>query len=106
MTFGSFCSSLVLTVTFAATVAHAQDIPGVEICTAEKNMDRRTSCLQSNVNFLQQSLTKQTLATQQRLDALGREVLALKGEAASLRKEIDQLKTAADQKDQKEPAKK
>ena len=31
----------------------AQDVPGIEICTVEKAMDRRTSCLQSNVDFLQ-----------------------------------------------------
>jgi len=32
--------------------AMAQDVPGIEICTAEKTMERRTGCLQSNVNFL------------------------------------------------------
>src|SRR6516225_11163010 len=31
----------------------AQDIPGIEICTVEKTMERRTSCLQSNVEFLE-----------------------------------------------------
>ncbi|CEG09000.1 hypothetical protein BN961_02421 [Afipia felis] len=25
--------------------AVAQDVPGIEICTAEKTMERRTSCL-------------------------------------------------------------
>ena len=40
----------------------AQDIPGIEICTAEKAMDRRTSCLQSNVDFLQKTMiSAQTL---------------------------------------------
>ncbi len=29
--------------------ARAQDVPGIEICTVEKTMERRTSCLQSNV---------------------------------------------------------
>ena len=32
--------------------ADAQDVPGIEICTVEKTMERRTSCLQSNVDFL------------------------------------------------------
>ena len=47
---------------FAATLlplllsrAAAQDVPGIEICTVEKTMERRTSCLQSNVDFLQKT---------------------------------------------------
>ena len=47
---------------FAAGPALAQDVPGIEICTVEKTMERRTSCLQSNVNFLQTSLGKQGAA--------------------------------------------
>ena len=38
--------------------ARAQDVPGIEICTVEKTMERRTSCLQSNVDFLQKTITK------------------------------------------------
>ena len=38
--------------------AVAQDVPGIEICTVEKTMERRTSCLQSNVDFLQKTITK------------------------------------------------
>jgi hypothetical protein len=83
--------------------ATAQDVPGIEICTAEKTMERRTSCLQSNVNFLQQTLSKQALAFQQKLDANTREMETLKTLIAAMRKEIDELKAAA--KD-KEPAKK
>jgi malonyl CoA-acyl carrier protein transacylase len=90
--------------------ALAQDVPGIEICTAEKDMNRRTSCLQSNVNFLQQTLGKQGQAAQQKLDAANREIEALKTVVAGLRKELDELKAAAaaakEPKDQKEPAKK
>ena len=89
----------------SCVAAVAQDVPGIEICTAEKNMDRRTSCLQSNVNFLQQSLTKQSLAAQQKLDAARAEIDGLKAQLASLRKELDELKAAA-AKNAKEPAKK
>jgi hypothetical protein len=95
-----------------SSCASAQDVPGIEICTAEKTMERRTSCLQSNVNFLQQSLTKQSLAAQQKLDAANREIESLKSLVAAMRKELDALKAAGDkkepaaQKDQKEPAKK
>ena len=35
-----------------------QDIRGMEVCTAEKQMERRTACLQANVEFLQQALIK------------------------------------------------
>jgi uncharacterized protein involved in exopolysaccharide biosynthesis len=89
----------------ACAAAVAQDVPGIEICTAEKDMTRRTSCLQSNVNFLQQSLTKQGLAAQQKLDAANREIEALKTQLAAMRRELDELKAAA-KKEQKEPAKK
>ena len=93
----------------SCAAAVAQDVPGIEICTAEKDMNRRTSCLQSNVNFLQQTLSKQGLAAQQKLDAATREIEALKTLVAGLRKELDELKAAATstkEKDQKEPAKK
>ena len=48
-----------LTAAWPATV-HAQDVPGIEICTVEKTMERRTSCLQSNVDFLQKTINKLT----------------------------------------------
>ena len=38
--------------------AAAQDIRGLEVCTAEKQMERRTGCLQANVEYLQQALAK------------------------------------------------
>ena len=93
----------------ASAAAIAQDVPGIEICTVEKDMTRRTSCLQSNVNFLQQSLTKQGAAAQQKLDAANREIEAMKAQLTAMRKELDELKAAAKangQKDAKEPAKK
>jgi flagellar hook-associated protein FlgK len=104
-----FAIAALAILTCAAAVA--QDVPGIEICTAEKDMTRRTSCLQSNVNFLQASLTKQGQAAQQKLDAATREIEALKTLVAGLRKELDELKAAAKKepngaKDQKEPAKK
>lgn len=74
--------------------AAAQDIRGVENCAAEKNMERRTGCLQANVDFLQQALTKLTRETQQHVGAANREVAAAKAEAASLRSETAALKEA------------
>ena len=54
--------NLIATLLMAAFPAgvHAQDVPGIEICTVEKTMERRTSCLQSNVDFLQKTITKLT----------------------------------------------
>lgn len=77
----------------ATTVAvRAQDVPGIEICTAEKTMERRTSCLQSNVNFLKSAMTKAQLESQQRIDAALRQVDALKATVTGLVKTIDDLK--------------
>ena len=39
---------------------YAQDVPGIEICTVEKTMERRTCCLQSNVDFLVKTINKIT----------------------------------------------
>ena len=53
-------------------------MPGIEICTVEKTMERRTSCLQSNVDFLQKTITKLSLDNQRRIDAASRQIDALK----------------------------
>ena len=75
----------------------AQDIPGIEICTAEKNMERRTSCLQSNVDFLQKTITKLSLDHQQKIDAANRQVEALKAAVLSLQKMVADLQAAQKQ---------
>jgi esterase/lipase len=76
-----------------ATRAFAQDVPGIEICTAEKTMERRTSCLQSNIDFLKKTITKVQLDSQQRIDAANRQVDGLKATVAGLQKLVDDLKT-------------
>jgi len=88
--------------------AMAQDVPGIEICTVEKTMERRTSCLQSNVDFLQKTLTKLASDHQQKLDAANRQIEALKSTVASLQKIVDDLQAAQkkateDQKKKSEP---
>jgi len=74
--------------------AYAQDVPGIEICTVEKTMERRTSCLQSNVDFLQKTITKLTLDHQQKLDAANRQIDALKTTVAGLQKTLGDLQAA------------
>src|SRR5580693_10693036 len=91
-----------------ASLVHAQDVPGIEICTVEKTMERRTSCLQSNVDFLHKTIAKLAADHQQKLDAANRQIEALKGAVASLQKIVDDLqaaskKAAEDQKKKTEP---
>lgn len=78
----------------AHTQAAAQDVPGIEICTVEKTMERRTSCLQSNVDFLQKTITKLNLDHQQKIDAANRQIDALKVTLVGLQKTIGDLQAA------------
>src|ERR1700704_395728 len=70
------------------SAARAQDVPGIEICTVEKTMERRTSCLQSNVDFLQKTINKLTTDHQQKIDAANRQIEALRVTVAGLQKVI------------------
>jgi len=107
--------ALLVSVALAAVMltsadAPAQDVPGIEICTVEKTMERRTSCLQSNVDFLQKTIAKVSADHQQKLDAANRQIETLKSSVASLQKIVDELqaaqkKAAEDQKKAASPAK-
>lgn len=77
-----------------SAAAWAQDVPGIEICTAEKTMERRTSCLQSNVDFLQKTIAKLAADHQQKLDAANRQIDSLKMTLAGLQKVVDDLQAA------------
>src|SRR6202162_3260005 len=101
--------ALVISVALAAPLltsadARAQDVPGIEICTVEKTMERRTSCLQSNVDFLQKTITKLGADHAQKLDAANRQIEGLKSTVAGLQKIVDDLQAA--QKKAAEDAKK
>ena len=89
----------------AAAAAQAQDIRGLEACMAEKQMERRTGCLQANTEFLQQALAKQARETNEKLAAAGRDLAAVKAEIAALKAalariegELAQLRTKSDSK--------
>jgi hypothetical protein len=88
------CVVMLLLATQAAAPLRAQDVPGIEICTVEKTMERRTSCLQSNVDFLQKTISKLTLDHQQKLDAANRQIDALKTGVAGLQKTLGDLQAA------------
>lgn len=75
----------------------AQDIPGIEICTVEKTMERRTSCLQSNVDFLQQTIARLSADHRLKLDAANRQIESLKAMVAGLQKTVTDLQAAQKQ---------
>lgn len=83
-----------LGLTLATLPASAQDVRGLEICTAEKNMERRTGCLQANIEFLQQRLNRTALEAQQKQAAAEREMAAAKAQLAAANSEIAALKGA------------
>jgi hypothetical protein len=73
----------------------AQDIAGIEDCTKTSGLDKRTGCLQSNVNFLQRLVTKNALEAWQKLSAADAEIVALKSAVTSLQKTVEQLQKPA-----------
>lgn len=83
--------------------AATQDIRGLEICTAEKQMERRTGCLQANTEFLQHALSQLKRETQDKIAATGRdlataraEIAALQSALAKLNDELAQIKSKAE----------
>ncbi len=90
----------------AGSVARAQDVPGIELCTHESRMDRRTGCLQSNVDYLQKLIAKTAADAQQKLNAAASEIGALKAAVATLQvavaaqqASLDKLQAAAKRPD-------
>jgi len=71
--------------------AAAQDIRGIEKCTAESQMERRTGCLQANVEFLHQALLRLARETREGMAALGRDIAADRAEIASLKSAVVRL---------------
>ena len=91
--------------TILVSSAGAQDIRGMEVCTAETKMERRTGCLQANVDFLQQELNKLARETQDKIAAAARDLAAARAEIATLRSTVEKLKSElAEMKAKAEPA--
>ncbi len=87
-------SAAILLLGLSTLLAAAQDIRGLEVCTAEKQMERRTGCLQANTEFLQQALAKLKRETNDKLAATGRDLAAAKAEVAAAKAEIAALRSA------------
>jgi multidrug resistance efflux pump len=83
--------AVVILLALTASRATAQDIPGLETCMAEKQMERRTGCLQSNDDFLQRPLSKLTRDMQARMAASGRDLAAAQSEIAALKSAMEKL---------------
>ena len=73
--------------------ADAQDIRGVEKCTAETQMDRRTGCLQANLEFLHRALAKLERGTKEKIDALTRDLAASRAEISALKSTVARLES-------------
>jgi BMFP domain-containing protein YqiC len=85
------CVALALITGTLLSSATAQDIRGLEKCTAEAQMERRTGCLQANVEFLHQALTKLERDTREKINALTRDLAASRAEITTLKSTVAKL---------------
>jgi chromosome segregation ATPase len=90
---------LIVLLLVPGTIAQAQDIVGIELCTRETSMDRRTGCLQSNIEYLQRLIAKNAAAAQQKLAAANAEIAALKSAIANLQTIVEKLQATANKLD-------
>lgn len=77
-----------------AGTARAQDVPGIEICTIDKTMERRTSCLQSNVDFLVKTINRLRSEQEQKLGAANARIDMLSNAVIALQKTVAELQAA------------
>jgi septal ring factor EnvC (AmiA/AmiB activator) len=90
-TVAQFLRAVALVLVILPSPTAAQDIRGMEICTAEKQMERRTGCLQANVEFLQQALIKLARETADKINAANRDLAAARAELAALKSTLEKL---------------
>jgi BMFP domain-containing protein YqiC len=63
----------------------------MEVCTAEKQMERRTSCLQADVDYLQQALIKLDREMHDKSTVADSDLAEARAEIAALKSKIEQL---------------
>jgi hypothetical protein len=88
--------SAILVMLLAVASAQAQDVPGIERCTHETSIERRTGCLQSNIEYLQTLIAKNAAAAQLRANAAAGEIAALKAQVAALSAAVAALQARLD----------
>ena len=86
--------SLTAMLVMTLSPAIGQDIRGMEVCTAEKQMERRTSCLQADVEYLQQALLKLDREMHDKSAAADRDLTEARAEIAALKSKIERLDSA------------
>ena len=86
--------NLAVAVLLLPALAAAQDVRGLEVCTAEKDMARRTGCLQANVEYLQQEFVKLTRRATEERTAAAKESASLKADVAALKSDLTSSKNA------------
>ncbi len=82
--------------------AFAQDVRGMEVCTAEKQMERRTSCLQANTDYLQALIERQSREARQKFDAAAKELSAARTEISSLKAALAAMQARIDKLEKQE----
>jgi hypothetical protein len=85
-----FLAAAVLAFAVVAPV-NAQDIRGLEVCTAEKSMERRTGCMQANIEFLQQAIAKLARETNAKLAGASADLAAARAEIAGLKSALAKI---------------
>jgi len=96
---------LVAVLLVSCVMAGAQDIAGAEDCTKTSGLDRRTGCLQANINFLQQTMARNAADASRRLQMANTEIAALRAAVADLRKRLDEIQAARKADDKKSESK-
>jgi hypothetical protein len=88
---GALLLSLAVPLATSLSPAIGQDIRGMEVCTTEKQMERRTSCLQADVEYLQQVLIKLDREMQDKSAAADRDLTEARAEIAALKSKVERL---------------
>ena len=94
-----------LLVAFLVSVSpvHAQDIVGLEDCAQAKGPDKKSGCLQANVEFLHRLIKKNDAAAQARSRDDAAKLAAAAAKLDELRGEVARLKSAIEQLEKKIP---
>jgi hypothetical protein len=71
-----------------ASIAPVSDSPAI---TINANVERRTACLQANVEFLQQALIKLARETQEKISTADRDLSTARAEIAGLKSTMEKL---------------
>jgi hypothetical protein len=102
-----WCAGVLITLLgFYVPQAHAQDVRGLEVCTAEKQMERRTSCLQANIDFLQNVIDRNARDARTKLDAATKELAAARNEVATMKASLAAIQARLEKLEKPEKAEK